>query len=97
MQGSFCEANMDEECKKIGRKCFEDRSKRSFRSVSREVATSAECKTKTDVKENFNKVKSGSDQLIVIQTDSTKIVVSYKSDFKVYRLWNMTAILYLPT
>ena len=50
-------------------------------------------KPKTDVKENFNEVSSGCDQLIVIQTDSTKIVVSYKSDFKVYRLWNMTAIL----
>ena len=90
---------MDEECKKIARNFCENfnESSKMCRSVSREVATSAECKTKTDVKENFNEVSSGCDQLIVIQTDSTKIVVSYKSDFKVYRLWNMTAILYLPT
>ena len=53
-------------------------SSKMCRSVSREVATSVECKTKTDVKENFDEVSSSCDQLIVIQTDSTKIVVSYK-------------------
>ena len=48
------------------------------RSVLREVATSVECKTKADVQENFDEVSSNCDQSIVIQTDSTKIVVSYK-------------------
>ena len=46
----------------------------------REVATRVECKPKTfrNVKENFDEVSSSCDQSIVIQTDPTKIVVSYK-------------------
>ena len=71
---------MDEECKKVARNFCENfnESSKMCRSVSREVATSVECKTKTDVKENFEEVSSSCDQSVVIQTDSTKIVVSYK-------------------
>ncbi len=36
------------------------------------------CKTKTDMKEDFDKVASRCDQSIVINTDCTKLVVSYK-------------------
>ena len=48
LQGSFCEANMDEECKKITRNFYKNfnESSKMCRSVSREVTTSAEYKTK---------------------------------------------------
>ena len=73
-------------------------SSKMCRSVLREVATSVECKTKTDVKENFDEVSCSCDPVDCYSDrfhhDSCLIQMT---DFKVYRLWNMTAILYLPT
>ena len=47
-------------------------------SVSPEVGTSVECETQEDVKERFDRLQSNCDQSIVVNTDSTKIVISYK-------------------
>lgn len=43
--------------------------------VSPEIATNVECKSKTDVKWNHDKLVSSCDQLIVTNTDCTKIEV----------------------
>ena len=77
--------------------CLKILTSKMCNSVSRQVATSVECKTRTDVKQDFDKVASGCDQSIVINTDCTKIVVSYKLlvlKFTVYGLGQL--LMYLP-
>ncbi len=80
LQGSFPDVEIDVECRKGARNLSENFSESSKMcgSVSPQVATSVDCKTKTDMKEDFDKVASRCDQSIVINTDCTKIVVSYK-------------------
>ena len=80
VQCTFPEAERGVKCKNGARDLYENfnESSKMCESVTCEVGTSVECKTKTDVKPNFDKVVSSSDQSIVINTDCTKIVVSYK-------------------
>jgi hypothetical protein len=80
VQCTFPEAERGVKCKNGARDLYENfnESSKMCESVTCEVGTSVECKTKTDVKPNFDKVVSSCDQSIVINTDCTKIVVSYK-------------------
>ena len=80
MQGSLPDVEIDVECRKGARNLSENFSESSKMcgSVSPQVATSVDCKTETDMKEDFDKVASRCDQSTVINTDCTKIVVSYK-------------------
>ncbi len=80
MQGSIPDVEIDVECKKGARNLSENFSESSKMcwSVSPQVATSVDCKTKTDMKDDFDKVASRCDQSIFINTDCTKIVVLYK-------------------
>ena len=80
VQCTFPEAERGVKCKNGARDLYENfnESSKMCESVTCEVGTSVECKTKTDVKPNFDKVVSSCDQSIVINTDCTKIVVLYK-------------------
>ena len=57
----FPEIEIDVECKKSARNLSENfnESSKMCESVSPQIATSVECKTKTDVKQNFDKVALG--------------------------------------
>jgi integrase len=80
VQCTFPEAERGVKCKNGARDLYENfnESSKMCESVTCEVGTRVECKTKTDVKPNFDKVVSSCDQSIFINTDCTKIVVSYK-------------------